>query len=244
MEQQIRDALSLPEPVIAASSLVNIIKQQPTAETVAWLAELYESLATENPSRADALAESLVLLRDSPDIPTIAKNDPQGNPYQESFDIVLNLFLYEVLSAAISGPSPDLVAIAPTNSFLVGSVISATATKHGLCTSAAQIGAIADGIHFPDSEYQLYSNPEAWEASSLGACLQLLISGSVFCNDGQLGRNKEQLLPSIKSLLVDETIKDANGKKLLQVTIEHAENGFVSDISSGEAWNILFPPAT
>ena len=50
MEQQIRDALSLPEPVIAASSLVDVIKQKPTAETVAWLAELYESLATENPS--------------------------------------------------------------------------------------------------------------------------------------------------------------------------------------------------
>ena len=220
MEQQIRDALSLPEPVIAASSLVNIIKQQPSAETVAWLAELYESLATENPSRADALTESLVLLRDSPDIPTIAKNDPKGNPYQESFDIVLNLFLYEVLSAAVSGPSSpsaDLVAIAPTNSFLVGSVISAAATKHGLCTSAAQTGAIARGIHLPDSEYQLHSNPEAWEASSLGACLQLLISGSVFCNDGQLGRNKEQLLPSIKSLLADETITGAYGKKLLQV---------------------------
>ena len=63
----------------------------------------------------------------------------------------------------------------------------------------------------------MHSNPETWEASSLGACLQLLISGSVFCNDGQLGRNKEQLLPSIKSLLAGETIKDANGKKLLQV---------------------------
>ena len=110
-----------------------------------------------------------------------------------------------------------VVAIAPTNSFLVGSVISATATKQGLCTSAAQIGAIARGIHFPSSEYQLHSNPEAWEASSLGACLQFLISGSVFCNDGQLGRNKKQLLPSIKSLLAGETIKDANGKKLLQV---------------------------
>ena len=217
MEQQIRDALSLPEPVIAASSLVDVIKQKPTAETVAWLAELYESLATENPSRADALAESLVLLRDSPDIPTIAKNDPKGSPCQESFDVVLNLFLYEVLSAAISGPSSDLVAIAPTNSFLVGSVISATASKHGLCTSAAQIGAIARGVHFPGSEYQLHSSPEVWEASSLGACLQLLISGSVFCNDGQLGRNKEQLLPSIKSFLAGETIKDANGKKLLQV---------------------------
>lgn len=47
--------------------------------------------------------------------------------------------------------------------------------------------------------------------------MQLLISGSVFCNDGQLGRNREQLLPSIKSLLAGETIKDANGKKLLQV---------------------------
>lgn len=212
MEQQIRDALSLPEPVISASSLVNVIKQQPTAETVAWLAELYESLATEKPSRAEALAESLVLLRDSPDIPTIAKNETHiKNP-------VLNLFLYEVLSAAVSGPRSDLVAIAPTNeSFLVGSVISTTATKHGLCTSAARIGAIARGIHFPGSEYQLHSKPKTWETSSLGACLQLLISGSVFCNDGQLGRNREQLLPSIKSLLAGETIKDANGKKLLQV---------------------------
>jgi len=217
MDQQIRDALSLCEPVMAASSLLDAIKQKPDAETIAWVTELYELLAIDNPSRADVLTQSLVLLRDSPDIPTIVKNDPKGNPYQESFDIVLNIFLYDVLSAAIAGPSSDLVAIVPTNSFLVGSAISAAATKQGLCASAAQIGAVARGIHFPGSEYELYSDPEAWEASSLGACLQLLIAGSIFCNDGQIGRNKEQLLPSIKSLLVSETIKDTNGKKLLQV---------------------------
>jgi len=51
----------------------------------------------------------------------------------------------------------------------------------------------------------------------LGACLQLLIAGSVFCNRGQLGRNKEQLLPSIKSLSAKKIVKNRNGKRLLQV---------------------------
>jgi hypothetical protein len=216
MEQEIRDALSLSEPAIAAASLLHIVKQKPTARTVAWLAELYEELAIENPIRTDALTQSLVLLRDSPDIPTIVKHDSKEGPYQESFRVVQSLFMYDVLSGALVGVNSDS-AIEPTNSFLVGSIMSAAATKQRLCCSAAQIGAVALGIQFPGTEYQKYCDPEALEASSLGACLQLLIAGSVFCNSGQLGRNKEQLLPSLKSLLKSETIKDPNGKRLLQV---------------------------
>jgi len=183
MDQQIRAALSLSDPAIAASCLLHTVKQQPDTETVAWLAELYEELAIENPTRIDALTESLVVLRDSLDIPTILKHDYKGNPYQESFRAVLSLFLYDLLSAAVAG----------------------------------QIFAVVRGIQFPGSDYELYSDPEGWEVSSLGACLQLLISGSVFYNSGHLGRNKEQLLPSIMSLLANETIKDPNGKKLLKV---------------------------
>jgi hypothetical protein len=238
--EQLRDAYSSPEPTIAAASLVHLVKQQPTAETVAWLAELYESLAAHSPSRADTLAQSLVLLRDSADIPTIAKNDPSGKPYEESFAVVLNLFLHEVISSAISGPSSDLIAIAPTNAFLVGSVISAAARKHGLYTSSAQIGAVARGIHFPESNYQLYTSPDAREVSSLGACLQLLIAGTSLCEDGQIGRSREHLLPSIKSLLTDETIKDANGKKLLEVGVISVFSAFwlLIDLSSRSRRNM------
>jgi len=83
--------------------------------------------------------------------------------------------MYDVLSGALAGPvDSDLAAIAPTNSFLVGSVMSAAATKQRLCSSAPQIGAVAPGIQFPGTEYQKYCDPEALEASSLGACLQLL----------------------------------------------------------------------
>jgi hypothetical protein len=95
--------------------------------------------------------------------------------------------------------------------------MSAAATKQGLCISAEQIFAVVRGVQFPGSDYELYSDLEGWEVSSLGACLQLLIAGSLFCNIGHLGRNKEQLLPSIKSLLANETIQDPNGKKLLKV---------------------------
>jgi len=104
MDQQIRAALSLSDPAIAASCLLHTVKQQPDTETVAWLAELYEELAIENPTRIDALTESLVVLRDSPNIPTILKHDYKGNPYQESFRAVLSLFLYDLLSA-VAGPS-------------------------------------------------------------------------------------------------------------------------------------------
>jgi hypothetical protein len=62
----------------------------------------------------------------------------------------------------------------------------------------------------------LYSDPEGWEVSSLGACLQLLIAGSVFFNKGHLGRNKEQLLPSIKSLLANERIKTPTARNYLR----------------------------
>ena len=34
-EQEIRDALSLSEPVIAVASLLHIVKQKPTASTIA-----------------------------------------------------------------------------------------------------------------------------------------------------------------------------------------------------------------
>ncbi|KIM39493.1 hypothetical protein M413DRAFT_415414 [Hebeloma cylindrosporum] len=240
-EQQICNALALPDPVTAVSCLIHVVQQQPYAETVACIADTYESLASVNPSGADCLAQTLVLLNESPDVPNIAKHAPRRNPDQGTFSETLNLFLYEVISAAIAEPTSDPAAIAPTNPFFVGSVISASAVKYGLFASAAQIGAVALGIHFPGIEYQLYSGPEAYEELALGACLQLLIAGSVFSDIGQLGRNKGQLLPSLKSLLTNKTIKEPNGKKLLQVTIEHAEKGFPSDFSSGEAWNILFP---
>jgi len=216
VDQQIRDALSLSEPFIAASSLLHVVKQQPDAETVSWIAELYDLLAIENPFRADALTQSLVLLRDFPDIPTITKNDYHGHSYQESFEVLLDLFLHEVLSAAVSGPSSDLFAVTPENSFLIGSVTSAEAAKQDLFISSRQVSAITRGIQFPKSEYE-YSDPEGREVSCLGACLQLLIAGSVFSDGGHLGRNKEQLLPSIKSLAAKEIIKDPNGKRLLQV---------------------------
>ena len=151
-EQEIRDALSLSEPVIAVASLLRIVKQKPTASTIAWLAELYEELAIENPTRIDTLTEALVLLRDSPDIPTIVKHDSKEGPYQESFRVVLSLFMYDVLSGAFAGGTSD---IAPTNSFLVGSV------KRRLCSSAAQIGVVAQGIQFPGTDYQKYCDPEA-----------------------------------------------------------------------------------
>jgi len=193
VDQQIREALSLCEPINAASSLLHVVNRRPDVETISWVAELYELLALDNPSRADALTQSLIL-RDSSDAPTITENDYKGNLRRESFRAVLHSFLYEILSTAISGPSSDLLAIAPENLFLVGSVISAAATKQGLFSSVEQIGALARGIQSPDSEYE-YSDPEV---SLLGACLQLLIAGSVFCNAGHLGRNKEQLLPSIE----------------------------------------------
>jgi hypothetical protein len=169
MDQQIRAALSLSDTAIAASSLLHTVKQQSDTEPVAWLAELYEELAIENPTRIDALTESLVLLRDSPGIPTILKHDYKGNPYQESFRASFGMFLYDVLSAAVAGPSSDLVAIAPTNSFLVGSVMSAAATKQGLCISAEKIFAVVRGVQFSGSDYELYSDPEGWEVSSLGS---------------------------------------------------------------------------
>lgn len=63
--------------------------------------------------------------------------------------------MYDVLSGAFAGETSDLAAIAPTNSFLVGSV------KRRLCFSAAQIGAVAQGVQFPGTNYQKYCDPEA-----------------------------------------------------------------------------------
>ena len=220
MEHRLRAAFSLPDPPVAASALLALVRQEPTADTVAELPELYADLAAEDPRRVDSLTRALVLLRHADDIPTISKNDPRGRPYQEKFIVVLDLFLHDMISSILS-PSidDDEPIVAPTHPFLVGSLLAASATKHDLITSSSQIGAVALGIRLPSADYENYVEPELRELSSIGACLQLLVAGSAYKDQGQLGQHQAHILPGLRSLLSDGVMQHASGKKLLQASL-------------------------
>ena len=214
-DARIRAALTLPEPSSTASALLELFKEQPSSENVSWLADLFKSFTIENPTHILFLARSLVLLRDSADIPDINKNDYYGNPCQEKFKYSLSSYLYDLIYPAITKRPCE---ITPSNGCFIASLMSATLLKLDLCVSAMQVTIVANGIQLPASDYKRKIPPPEREVAAIGACLQLLIAGTIYNVSSQINHGREHVLPRLRALLTEDIIKYPNGRKLVEVS--------------------------
>jgi len=222
-----------------APTLLELIKAEPTWDTVNQIAYGFYDVAQSQPGDVENIASAILSVQTAPDLPDIDTTDPSGNPTKAPFVNKLAECLLDMLKHAFSGPHDP--TIHPTNTFLVAALISGACVRTGLCDSAVQAGEISRGLHFKDSEYKLYFARKDYEINILHACLQLLVGGSAMYTKGEISDYKAEFLPTLSSLSRKGFVSHPNGKKLLEVTIEQAKAGFSDNLSAKEVWSILFP---
>ena len=174
-------------------------------------------VAQSHPTDVVKIANTIVAVRDAPCPPVINSNDPAGQPTKEKLVDVLSSVIYDMLTTVLGASGRDTFAINPQNPLLTAAMISGACARCKLCNSAVQAGHVTCGLHFDDSDYKHYMKPAEYEVNALHACLQLLVGGSVGYTTGQMGYDREGVLPALKSIAKKNVIKSENGKNLLQV---------------------------
>jgi len=167
-------------------------------------------LVAESPTQFDKFAGALVKLQNSKRV-TVAGGDRLGNPAQLEIYLALNHQLYEIHSS-------DLVvakdpSVTPSNEYLVASLLYAVSMKYRLCDSSIYSAAIAHGLHCRDKK-KYRDNVASRQVRVLGACLQLLMSGSYFYGPTGTEVGTDDVLAALEEARV---VKHPNGQRLLEV---------------------------
>lgn len=204
-EQLFSAAFALKHPYPA---ILRLIKQHPSSSAVWDAVTCYGNAAQENPRRADAFAAVLVKLRNCPDVPPFAVTDNsiQGVYCDKLYDIHnegLGIIMDE-----------EMTALDAKNPHLFHSYLSALSFKHGLMSCSTMYGAIQDGL------IDLGTNVRA-QTALLGACIQLLVSGSVIVPAGTpvFWSGAADLATRLRAQLKRGIIKDRHFHKFLEVGI-------------------------
>ncbi|KAM6496997.1 hypothetical protein JOM56_007470 [Amanita muscaria] len=121
---------------------------------------------------------------------------------------------------------------------LLTSSVAISSTKYRLCESPAQIGSVLCGLYYNDRKYG-YADRATFEVRVLGACLQLLTSGSYLYGPEGIYAGKIDVLAALETIKKEDVVKNSNGQELLEATIQQAKLGFKLDVEN--AWNVLFP---
>jgi len=229
-EKLFRDAFALPDP---APALLELIKAHPTYSAVIDLLENYTAVAQENPSRANALALALVAVRDSPDAPVI---DDES---------LASLFYYELVDIHRCGfDDADNThnlnkGFGPTDPFLLNSLLSGLSIKYNLADCSDQRGYLWESLEDTD-DWQPTS-----EVRVIGACIQLLTSGSIIMQTSKpYVQSVNEAATKLKARKSKGIVNNANALQVLELAISHAGTGFKKENDIDNVWELLFPSQT
>jgi hypothetical protein len=203
-EQLFCDAFALPDP---APKLLELIKAHPTYAAVMDLLVHYTVVVQENPSRANAFALALVAVRDSLEAPAI---DNDSTVLAELISRKL-ADLHSRGFQSLDDPQNDNKGLVPTNTFLLTSLLSGLSIKYDLTDSSDQYGNIWESVDANDNS----STSEVWV---IGACIQLLTSGSkIIKRSKQYIQSANQAATKLEFQKSKGTIKESNALQLLEV---------------------------
>jgi hypothetical protein len=193
-------ALSDPTP-----ELLELIIAHPTEAAVKDLLIYYIEAVEDNPLRAYALTSVLVALRESLDAPMIQSGFSLGEMFY--------IELHDLLPRGFDlGSDKDSKTIGPTNLYLIACLLSGLSFKYDLTSSRDQYEEIRRGVHAHD-------NSSTSELLVIGACIQLLTSGSKIVT--ALGKpfihSADEVAVRLKLQRYAGRVKESNAVKLLEV---------------------------
>lgn len=203
----IRDAFNLPDPT---PQLLELIRAHPELPTIGDIVVIYLELVQQSPSQIDKLTGTLVNLKSSTEF-TIAANDRLGKSVPIVTALALNLELNELLSSELAHVKD--ASVTPSNEHLIASLLSAVAIKYSLCNSTAFSSAVDRGLCHQHDTYRF--DVATREVLVLGACLQLSMSGSYFCD--QKGFDARHALGALERIKEVGVVKHPDGQRLLEV---------------------------
>ena len=193
-EQLFREAFALPDP---APKLLGLVKAHPTYDTIMNLLLHYTVAVQDNPYRANTLALALKAVGDSPDAPTI------------DGDTLLELFYRELADLHSRGFDSASKGFVPTNTFLITSLLSGLSIKYDLTDSSDQYGNIWENLDVHSSTS---------EDGVIGACIQLLTSGSIIVQFSKSYIDSaNEATTKIKAQKSKGAVKDPNATRFLEV---------------------------
>ncbi|KIM34616.1 hypothetical protein M413DRAFT_33156 [Hebeloma cylindrosporum] len=226
-EQLFRAAFALRDP---APALLELLKAHPTRPAVMGLLAHYAEIAQENPSRANALTLALVAVRDSTDAPLI-----YGDSLAEQFSHEL-VDIHRCSFDDADNTHQHHKGFDPTDAFLLSSLLSGLSIKYDLADSSDQRGYLWESLEDTD-DWQPTS-----EVRVVGACIQLLTSGSIIIQSSKpYVQSANEAAAKLKARKSKGVVKDSNALRVLELAISHAETGFKRENDLDNVWELLFP---
>jgi len=182
--------------------LLQLLKQYPTYLAVRDLVVSYTEAVEEDPSRGQSLASALARLRDSSDAPTFGT---------ETLSSHINSVLADQHFKVIYGDN-EVKEYGPKNTYLLDSLLSGLSPKHELTSTSDQYAAIDHGLDAPH-------NSDKSEVLVVGACIQLLLHGSVIVTEsaGSYRKEAKVVAKKLKAQEVAGTVKDPHAIRVLEV---------------------------
>jgi hypothetical protein len=194
-ESAFRDAFNQPDP---APKLLELITAHPDVEAIGDLILVYTELVGE----FDKFAAALVKLQHSKGI-TVAGLDRIGNQSQLEIGYALSEQLHDHHAGSLVRPSNPFVT--PSNEYLINSLLSAISIKYKLCGSHTAV----DLHDLPKIYRQVYI---------VGACLQLLMSGSYLYGPTGTEVGSDDVLATLEKVKESRVVKDPDGRRVLEVS--------------------------
>ena len=182
---------------------IALIIADPDLGTIYQFTEAFEQLCTQYPHKIVTFAAALSTTSRSDQISQFQIPGSFDSTY-EALDKVFRREIYESIKYLLYMPVET--SILPINKYILASLISGVAIHTNLCNSDAQLAEIAQGLHFPRSEYREIFSAKEDEIKALGACIQLLVAGPVLYDKGHFKKQEiEGRLPEVKRFMKHPT---------------------------------------
>jgi len=230
-----------PYDVLASGSsdeAIALVIANPDLGTIYQFTEAFEQLCTQYPHKIDTFAAALSTTSRSDKISQF-QIPGSDDTTDEALDKVFRREIYELIRRLIYAPAET--SILPTNKYIIVSLISGVAIHTNLCNSDAQFAEIAQGLHFPRSNYRQIFSAKEDEIKALGACIQLLVAGPTLYDESEGHFIKQEIkerLPEVKQFM-----KHPTAAKVEEVLREQLANGGGKPLTSCEVWQLMFPEA-
>jgi hypothetical protein len=207
--------LATPYDVLGSGSsdeAIAFIVSNPNFETIYQFTEAFEQLCTQYPHETDTFAAALstTSLSDKISQFQIPGSDDTTN---EALDKVFRREIYELIKRLLYAPAET--SISSTNKYIVVSLISGVAIHTNLCNSHAQLAEIAQGLHFPRSNYRQVFSAKEDEIKALGACIQLLVAGPMLYDESEGHFKKQEIKERLTE--VKRFMKHPTAAKVVEV---------------------------
>jgi hypothetical protein len=181
----------------SSDEAIALIIANPDLGTTYQFTEAFEQLCTQYPHEIDTFASALSTTSRSDKIAQfqIPGTDDTVN---EALDKVFRREIYELIKRLLYAPAET--SISSTNKYIIVSLISGVAIQTNLCNSHAQMAEIAQGLHFPRSNYRQVFSAKEDEIKALGACIQLLVAGPMLYDESDGHFKKQEIKERLREV--------------------------------------------